>query len=814
MGAVKDPSSVKIAVKMENKNALLIEFDQIRPLDAWIQQFLNNWGIEGPSSDYSLQFVDRENYVTEKNRSEIRNGTILNLVPSASKTASTILERIEKASTDEKRTILSSLVKLCSDVAFVEEFIAKEGKEYLVKAIEHGTIRPEEGLGLALEAFVELMNHGLCSWDSLEPKFVAVIANNVNSEKSYDPKILINSLAILENLLMSGSAFNSIVEAEVTLPNLMKHVKQNMEYPLIQQNTIALINALLLRSDLSKKKAIAATLSSKQMRKIILENIINVSRTDDNGSTIVSSSMGSTSAIGSLSGGGLGGTSLISTASNNTTAGTGTGVTSSMLSSSSSVQVGSEMAHQLYILQTSLINLHEERMQAKPTTSVILESEAREKLVELMKLAFESDQGLNMDISSRVGVGSSGSVNSGGSGGSSGTRSIISSSTFKSNSAKNDYIRLGFTNYKNPIEDFNETPPGILALDLMSYFARNHTEKYRNVVLENCMRSDREHECPFAKSAIQVTKLIAELFKIGEAPSDEGKLFYPMFFNADHPVEEFFCICVPLLNKTWKEMKATSEDFAKVFSVLRQQLLRALSDQEAISSFAKFEAKTSSLTYSTIMNLWQKERSSREEWENKAQAILELREKLKPEIVELIKQQRLQYLTEGTQFVKYSNKGQRIKDKFWYCRLSNKFKVLYYGDCDENKIPSIDELPHKLAINDIKEMLIGKECAHMKDAKSSKKSTFALAFSLTSESFQGEPLNFVAPSEKVFDYWTDGINALLGNEMISKEAQNDLETLLSMEIKLRLLDTEGVTIPEVPPKIPDPPSNYDFALVH
>lgn len=46
--------------------------------------------------------------------------------------------------------------------------------------------------------------------------------------------------------------------------------------------------------------------------------------------------------------------------------------------------------------------------------------------------------------------------------------------------------------------------------------------------------------------------------------------------------------------------------------------------------------------------------------------------------------------------------------------------------------------------------------------------------------------------------------------MTSKEAENDLETLLSMDIKLRLLDTEGIDIPQDPPTIPEPPPNYDF----
>lgn len=37
-----------------------------------------------------------------------------------------------------------------------------------------------------------------------------------------------------------------------------------------------------------------------------------------------------------------------------------------------------------------------------------------------------------------------------------------------------------------------------------------------------------------------------------------------MFFTHDRSFEEFFCICIQLLNKTWKEMRATSEDFNKV----------------------------------------------------------------------------------------------------------------------------------------------------------------------------------------------------------------------------------------------------------
>jgi engulfment and cell motility protein 1 len=51
-----------------------------------------------------------------------------------------------------------------------------------------------------------------------------------------------------------------------------------------------------------------------------------------------------------------------------------------------------------------------------------------------------------------------------------------------------------------------------------------------------------------------------------------------------------------------------------------------------------------------------------------------------------------------------------------------------------------------------------------------------------------------------------------GNKMTSQEAANDLEILLAMDIKLRLLDVEGMDLPEEPPPIPPEPTNFDFPL--
>ena len=155
------------------------------------------------------------------------------------------------------------------------------------------------------------------------------------------------------------------------------------------------------------------------------------------------------------------------------------------------------------------------------------------------------------------------------------------------------------------------------------------------------------------------------------------------------------------------------------------------------------------------------------------------------------------------------SRGQRIKDKFWFIKLSSNHKVFHYGDCDEIIIPTTEELNNKLAVNDIKSLVIGKECPHMKDSKG-RKGMHQLAFSLILDSAEMSSLNFVAQSDQVFTYWTDGINALLGQKMVSNETESDLKALLSMEIKLRLLDVEGIDIPQEPPPVPEEPLNYDY----
>nr|KAF6469323.1 engulfment and cell motility 1 [Molossus molossus] len=209
--------------------------------------------------------------------------------------------------------------------------------------------------------------------------------------------------------------------------------------------------------------------------------------------------------------------------------------------------------------------------------------------------------------------------------------------------------------------------------------------------------------------------------------------------------------------------------------VVKEQVMRALTSKP--SSLDQFKSKLQNLSYTEILKLRQSERMSQEDFQSRP--ILELKEKIQPEILELIKQQRLNRLVEGTCFRKLNSR--RRQDKFWYCRLSPNHKVLHYGDLEESpqgEVPH-DSLQDKLPVADIKAVVTGKDCPHMKEkgALKQNKEVLELAFSILCDS--NCQLNFIAPDKHEYCIWTDGLNALLGKDMLSELTRNDLDTLLS-----------------------------------
>ncbi|OBS81354.1 hypothetical protein A6R68_20456 [Neotoma lepida] len=602
---------VKVAIEWPGANAQLLEIDQKRPLASIIKEVCDGWSLPNPEY-YTLRYADGPQlYVTEQTRNDIKNGTILQLAISPSRAARQLMERTQSSSMETRLDAMKELAKLSADVTFATEFINMDGIVVLTRLVESGTkllSHYSEMLAFTLTAFLELMDHGIVSWDMVSITFIKQIAGYV-SQPMVDVSILQRSLAILESMVLNSQSLYQKIAEEITVGQLISHLQvSNQE---IQTYAIALINALFLKAPEDKRQDMANAFAQKHLRSIILNAVEKHTLSD--------------------------------------------------------------------------------AKELRPLPGEHLRKAQRDIIFELRRIAFDAES----DPSNVPG---------------SGTEKRKAMYT-------KDYKMLGFTNHINPALDFTQTPPGMLALDNMLYLAKVHQDTYIRIVLENSSREDK-HECPFGRSAIELTKMLCEILQVGELPNEGRNDYHPMFFTHDRAFEELFGICIQLLNKTWKEMRATAEDFNKVMQVVREQITRALPSKP--NSLDQFKSKLRSLSYSEILRLRQSERMN------------------------------------------------------------------------------------------IKAIVTGKDCPHMKEKSALKqnKEVLELAFSILYD--PDETLNFIAPNKYEYCIWIDGLSALLGKDMSSELTKSDLDTLLSMEMKLRLLDLENIQIPEAPPPVPKEPSSYDF----
>lgn len=222
--------------------------------------------------NYALQFCETNNqkYVTEKNRNEIKNGSVLRLQYSPSKTAKDTLETLRSGSTFEKIKCLKELAELSMDVTFEQEFVKENGLDIIISMIEENSDKEDDILKYSLKSFVELMEHGTIVWEILQDSFVLRNIHIVKNFQSF-PKCTESALSNLENIVQNSTK-HTIVEQEVTLQDLLR-LLQDANSAVIMQNAIALINALFMKADEARKRQIAHTISAKQYRLALIGNV-------------------------------------------------------------------------------------------------------------------------------------------------------------------------------------------------------------------------------------------------------------------------------------------------------------------------------------------------------------------------------------------------------------------------------------------------------------------------------------------------------------------------------------------------------------
>lgn len=355
--------------------------------------------------------------------------------------------------------------------------------------------------------------------------------------------------------------------------------------------------------------------------------------------------------------------------------------------------------------------------------------------------------------------------------------------------------------YFSELSDSSTAMVSRLTLDCLEYFSQRYHDSYLLSKEEAELLSDLNHV------AQDVVEVLCSVLRVGTGHGRTSVRYCPLFFSARDPFfEELFCHAMWTLGKTIRDLKTKEpEDHVVALRVLQRQLKEALASRPTtLSALAEHLKEISAIK---VQELWTTEQQAKfENLLQKHPAIVDLKNQIRPRAVKLVTTQRLNALKGGHKFSKQFDtlKAQKAKN-WWYVHLSDDERVLIYGDWDSESQP-YSNLQKRISVASATGLATGKRCPHAKGRKYPEDKTF---FSLLHEAGS---LDFIAPSKEIYNLWTDGLTALLGRPVMSVAFQEDVDMIVDMEVRLRLLELGDAPtpVPVDPPPLPSPPANYEF----
>jgi len=328
------------------------------------------------------------------------------------------------------------------------------------------------------------------------------------------------------------------------------------------------------------------------------------------------------------------------------------------------------------------------------------------------------------------------------------------------------------------------------------YFAESHTDVFRKIVNGQLARKEREY--PVAVAGINLTQKLYEILKVNDE-GGEGTIF-PILFSHKHAFEEMYCSSFQVLDYTWDDMNASYMDFPKVIAAVHKQIVEVVEARPLTLEQFHFAAccKGQQITM-------EGDETDGEEPE----AVKKLRTQVKKENLELVKQNKLSYLVDGCTFkvLKAQQKGKNVPQQYLFAKLSENHQELGYGPIpDTSEVPN--SLPNIIKVGELSGVVVGQEVPSFNKKKVSEDMA-TLSFAIVLKDDKG-CVEFMANTRDEFVNWTDGLRALMGKPMECAETLDEAKTLVTLEMKVRLLDLEGIELPKETPSIPEPPPDFDF----
>ncbi|KAH6670689.1 ELMO/CED-12 family-domain-containing protein [Halenospora varia] len=386
--------------------------------------------------------------------------------------------------------------------------------------------------------------------------------------------------------------------------------------------------------------------------------------------------------------------------------------------------------------------------------------------------------------------------------------------------------RLGFET-ESPAWEFD--PTGFLGMMDLTDYVRKQEDGFQKLLLEQSSRPLHER-CPIARASLACTIILYEHFEVEKSDVEDAKsylilegmknydkIFRPLLLQWSR----LHTASLQVFFKLWKATGAEQEDFDKVAELVRILIEQVVGQSSRTKDVQEVEEELLEFEYQRLRELQMEllELTFEDEW---GQHLHQVRDELKHEALQFVKEQRIRCLLQGAWFPRNTPPKTTLEDGYvrrersstttWrYVKLSHNRRFLHYADFDTQKKqePLLDELHDKIDLSTISSVISNVSASHddtssisststLKDPPNAQKSTTKITINsfvgaAENKSSRGEPseraiLTLMPMTHSLASEWLDGLLMLLNQAPITAETNKLVGLVGEYGLKIRLLN--------------------------
>lgn len=388
--------------------------------------------------------------------------------------------------------------------------------------------------------------------------------------------------------------------------------------------------------------------------------------------------------------------------------------------------------------------------------------------------------------------------------------------------------RLGFAT-ESPAWEFNAT--GFLGMmDLTDYVKKNE-DSFQKLLLEQSSKPLHER-CPIARASLAVTAILYDHFDVFKSDVEDArnylvldgmknydKIFKPLLLQWSrlhtYGLQAFF--------RLWKSTGAEHNEFDKVAELVRILVEQVVGQSSRTRDVQDVEKGISEFEYSRLRELQMEllELTFEDQWGRHLQQV---RDELKHEALQFLKEQRIRCLLQGSWFPRNVNRkgsvgeqqSSRSASSWRYVCLSTNRRYLHYADFDAKRdySPTVDQLPERIDLGTISSVVSNVSATtddsssmsgastlkNLSNAPTKPSSTTKITINSFRNAADGKPkstgdeateraiLTLSPQTHSLASEWLDGLLMLLDQAPITAETNKLVSLVTNYGLKIRLLN--------------------------